>query len=120
MQNCSVNSQRIFRWLCAVVFAGAILFSCSNSACAQTQPAAQSLGLWLTDGYGMLIEIHGDTLRPYEITTESCIALAKATRKTEADAHEIVFADDDGTLRIFPGTSQDTRWLHVDGSVSNI
>jgi len=33
---------------------------------------------------------------------------------------EIVFAEDDDTFRIFPGASQDTRWLHEDGSVSNI
>ncbi|HEY6971721.1 MAG TPA: S41 family peptidase [Candidatus Angelobacter sp.] len=116
-----MNSQLKLRWLCAVVFAGATLFSCSNPACAQTQPSAQSLdGLWLADGYGMLIEIQGDTLSPYEITTVSCIASAKATRTTEASPQEIVFVGDDGTLRIFPGTSQDTRWLHEDGSVSNI
>jgi peptidase S41-like protein/tricorn protease-like protein len=122
MREDSVNLQRKLRWLCAVVSASAALFLFPNSARAQTQPATQSLeGLWLTDGYGMFIEFQGDNLRGHEITRLSCIASAKATRKTEVGAvDEIVFAGDDDTFRIFPGTSQDTRWLHEDGSVSNI
>src|SRR5215831_1644695 len=121
MRKSDMNSQCKLRRLCALIFAGATLSYCSNSACVQTQPAAQSLdGLWLTDGYGMLIEFQGDTLRSYEITTVSCIASAKAKRTMGAGSQEIVFAGDDGTLRILPATSQDTRWLHEDGSVSNI
>ena len=108
--------------LCMVVCASAASFLLPSSASARTQRATESLdGLWLTDGYGELIEVQGDSLRAYEITTLSCIPSAKATRRTEASTvHEIVFAGEDGTLRIFPGSSPDTRWLHEDGSVSNI
>jgi len=108
--------------LCIVLCASAAFFLLPISASAQIQGATESLdGLWLTDGYGELIEVQGDNLRAYEITTLSCIAAAKATRRTEAVTHhETVFAGEDGTLRVFPGLSADTRWLHEDGSVSNI
>lgn len=108
--------------LCIVVCASAALFLLPLSASAQVQRPTESLdGLWLTDGYGQLIEVQGDNLRAYEITTLSCIPAARAARRTEASTvHEIVFAGADDTLRIFPGSSPDTRWLHEDGSVSNI
>jgi len=113
---------RQFSLMCALTFAGAVLLFPFPSAGAQTQPATQSLdGLWLTDGYGDLIEFQGDNARGYQITTLSCISAANATRKTEGGAvNEVVFAGDDGTFRVSPGTSPDTRWLHKDGSVSNI
>ena len=65
--------------LCAVVSASAALFLFPLSAGAQVQGATESFdGLWLTDGYGELIEVQGDNLRAYEITTLSCIPAAKA------------------------------------------
>jgi hypothetical protein len=116
----NVNLQLTARLV--VIFAAATFFLFPASANAQTQPATQSLdGLWLTDGYGDLVEFQGDNLQGYEITTLSCLPTAKATRKSEAGpANEIVFAGDNGTVRITPGTSPDTRWLHEDGSVSNM
>jgi len=109
--------------LCAIIFSAAALLLFPSLASVQTNPATQSLdGLWLTDGYGDLVEFQGDSLRGYEITTLSCIASAQATRKGAAsDANESVFVADDGdTFRVSPATSADTRWLHEDGSVSSI
>ena len=108
---------------CVVVCASAALFLFPLSASAQNQRAMESLdGLWLSDGYGDLLEFQGNTLRGYEITTLSCIESGKATRKTEAsDVNESVFVGDEGgTFRISPGTTADNRWLHEDGSVSNV
>ena len=110
-------------WLCAIILVAFALFLLPSSAGAQTRFAAESLdGQWLTDGYGGFIELQGDTLRRYEITTLSCIALAKASSKTGAiNANEVVFVDDDGvTFRVSPAASAETRWLHEDGNVSNI
>ena len=108
--------------ICATILAGAVLLFSFACARAQTQPTTQSLdGLWLTDGYGDLIEVQGDDLRIYEITSISCTFARKATHRTGVGtADEIVFAGEDDTLRIFPGASPDARWLHEDWSVSNI
>ena len=102
--------------------AGAVLLLSFASARAQTQLTTHSLsGLWLTDGYGDLIEFQGEDLRIYEITSLSCISARRATRRTEAStANEIVYAGEGDTLRISPGASPDTRWLHEDWSVSNV
>lgn len=108
--------------LCAINFFAA-LFILPSSASFQIHPTTESLdGLWLTDGYGDLVEFQGDSLRGYEITTLSCVPSAKATRKAGAsNANESVFVGENAdTFRISPATSVDTRWLHEDGSVSSI
>jgi len=117
-----VSLERKLQWLAAVVFGSAALFLFPSSARAQTQPAAPSLdGLWLTDGYGMLIEFESDQLQIFEVTRVSCIPTAKATRKQEASGQELLFTGGDGdTYRVSPGPSPDARWLHEDGSVSSI
>jgi hypothetical protein len=86
------------------------------------QTAESSLdGLWLTDGYGQLLEFKKSTLLTYEITDVSCILAGKATRQAGSQPGEMVFADRSReALRITPGISADKRWLHVDGSVANI
>jgi hypothetical protein len=89
---------------------------------AQAQPPTQSLGgLWLTDGYGELIEFQGDELRSFELTQMSCLPVGKVMRKSGAGTgKEIVFEDDGDVDRAMPGSSPNTRWLHEDGSVSSI
>jgi len=108
-------------WLCATIFAAAS-FLLPRFTRAQNHATRLSLdGLWLTDGYGELIEFKGNDLRVYEITNLSCIPSGKASRKTAASAvDEIVFAADDDAFRIVPGPSQDTLWFHEDGTVQNI
>src|SRR6266704_1717581 len=101
---------------------GAVLLVFGAWASAQNQLSTKSLeGLWLTDEYGALIEFQGDDLRSSEITTLSCIPALKATHKNGVGTpNEIIFTSGDDTFRVSPGTSQDTRWLHIDGSVSSI
>jgi hypothetical protein len=78
-------------------------------------------GLWLSDGYGRLIEFKGEELHQYEITSVSCIESTVATKKTGASsANEIVYGSEGDRIRLTPGTSADTRWLHEDGSVSSV
>src|SRR5215468_2290217 len=107
--------------LCAIIFAVALSLHPSFAG-AQTRPSPQSLdGLWLSDGYGDLVEFQGDSLRVYEITKLSCIASDTATRKpASGPANETVFAKGDDVFRISPGPSADTRWFHADGSVSSV
>lgn len=108
--------------LSAIILAAAALSLRSLVAGAQTRPSPQSLdGLWLSDGYGDFLEFQGDSLRSYEITTLSCVASGTATRKTtHGPANQVVFVADDNMFRIFPGTTADTRWFHVDYSVSSV
>jgi hypothetical protein len=122
-----VNLQRMTQQRCAmfaILLVGAVFAVFPVSTSAQAQPSAQSLdGLWLTDGYGKLIEFKEDELRIFEITKRSCIPVGKATRtrKNGADTDkEIVFADEGDVTRVNPGSSPDARWLHEDGSVSSI
>ena len=125
LQEVCVNLQRQSRrpaqWF-AFFLVGTVLLVFTARASAQTQPSAKSLdGLWLTDGYGDLIEFQGDDLRSFEITTLSCIPALNATHKNSAGTtNEIIFTSDGDTFRISPGSSPDTRWLHGDGSVSSI
>ena len=58
--------------LYAIVFAASISFLLPPFARAQNHPTTLSLdGLWVTAGYGEFIEIKGNDLRVYEITTLS-------------------------------------------------
>jgi len=103
-------------------FSAVLVLVAVGSASAQTRTYPRSLdGLWLTDGYREFLEFRGDDMRSYEITALSCIPVVMATRKIEMrTVDEIVFVGEDDTLRISPGPSPETRWLHADGSVSNI
>src|SRR5260370_23784949 len=102
--------------LCAIIFAANASFLLPRFARAQNHPTTLSLdGLWLTDGYGELVEFKGNDLLVYEVTKLSCILSEKASRKTETGtADEIVFAADDDTFRIVLGPAQDTLFVNVD------
>jgi hypothetical protein len=125
LRGACVNLQRLTRRryaMFAFLLVGAVFAVFPASTSAQAQPSTQSLdGLWLTDGYGKLIEFEGGELRSYEITKRSCIPAGKATRMNGADTDkEIVFSNEGDVTRVTPGSSPDTRWLHEDGSVSSI
>src|SRR5260370_37559897 len=103
--------------LCAIIFAAnASFLLLPRFVRAQNHPNTLSLdGLWLTDGYGKLVEFKGNDLLVYEVTKLSCILSEEASRKTETGtADEIVFAADDDTSRIVLGPAQDTLFVNVD------
>lgn len=78
-------------------------------------------GLWLTDGYGELIEIRGDEAQIFEITAISCIAATKAKLRDSADtAQGAVFVSDGDIMRFTPGNSPATSWVHYEGSASSV
>src|SRR5438445_13784338 len=94
----------------AFLLVGAVFVVIPASASAQAQPPAQSLdGLWLTDGYGQLIEVHGDELHWLEITQVSCVPAVKAPRQRGAGAHDEVVVGAEGPLqRVTRGRSRGT------------
>lgn len=86
-------------------------------------------GLWLTDGYGRLLEISGDTLKISEVTAISCLPGASFKRDpTGADPHEVRFvgaefnpdvsALDDYRLR--QGDDAENLRLQVVGAIADI
>jgi Peptidase family S41 len=85
-------------------------------------------GVWRTDGYGLLTDIRGDTLRRYEVTAVSCIQAGTATRRnvrgdTIRFASAAVNSDLGGAEDAFditPGPQANARWIAVDGAISRI
>jgi hypothetical protein len=75
----------------------------------------------VSDGYGELAEIHGDSLSIFEITSISCLPSSTGTRKPGKAAGQWVdFAVDDDVVRFLPGATADDARVHVDGAVSDI
>ncbi len=86
-------------------------------AAAQRRPEN---GLWLSDGYGLLVEISDDGLRTFQLTTISCISGWSVQRDhTAQGTNESVFIGND-TVRLSEGRSGDIKLLHLDGTASDI
>jgi Peptidase family S41/Tricorn protease C1 domain len=87
----------------------------------QGDPLAYAQWFWLTDGYGRMLQLEGDTLRIFEITQMSCILVSEVKRNLASHASkEIVFDHNGEVTRLTPGESTDTQWLHEDGAISSI
>ena len=77
-------------------------------------------GLWLSDGFGLFIEMRGDTMLVNEVTSLSCLPGLRAVREPTSAPDAEVFRSDDGVIRISPGSSAQRKWVHLEGSVSAI
>jgi|HubBroStandDraft_2_1064218.scaffolds.fasta_scaffold00505_10 hypothetical protein len=78
-------------------------------------------GLWLSDGYGLMVELKPDELQTYELTSISCIASrhAKPSDKTEG-VSTVVFLSGSATIRITRTDDPNTLAMHTDGTASDI
>src|SRR5580698_8661731 len=98
--------------------AGATLLSClAISPLSAQQGAASANGLWLSDGYGLLLEVSDRSLQAYELTSVSCIASWKAKRDPGSGSREMVFTGN-GVFRLSDGPSAAVRRLHLDGTAA--
>jgi hypothetical protein len=89
--------------------------------CAPIQ--AQPLdGVWRSQGYGYVYDIHGPALKSFEVTTATCVPGFTATRETvSAPGREVTFKSKDGDVFfIRTGGSNDHKLLHNDGSASDV
>jgi hypothetical protein len=77
-------------------------------------------GLWLSDGYGLLVEFGDGGLRTYEITSMSCIPSRSAKRADNVSTGAIVFTSGHQTVRISPGDDSSVLRMHTDGTASTI
>jgi len=97
-----------------------ILLSClAISRLSAQQGAAPANGLWLSDGYGLLLEVSDQGLQSYELTSVSCIAGWSAKRDPGSGGRELVFTGND-VFRLSDGPSADVRRLHLDGTAADI
>jgi len=83
----------------------------------------QSLdGVWRSEGYGLVYDIHGATLKSFEVTATTCVPGDTAQRDdTSVADREATFKNTDGDkLFIRSGGTADHRVLHDVGSVSDV
>jgi len=80
-------------------------------------------GWWVSDGYGILLEIHGDEIKASEITAVSCLPswTAKQRKKTLEDAEAVfVTSPANGEILVQPGTSADHKFVQYDWAASRV
>ena len=83
----------------------------------------QSLdGAWRSEGYGMVFDIQGATLKSFEVTATTCVPGDAAQREdTSIDGREATFKTTDGDVFfIRSGGAADHRLLHNVSSVSDV
>jgi hypothetical protein len=72
--------------------------------------AQYSDGLWKSDGYGLLIEIQGESMQAFETTSISCVRSWSAHRSESLSLDGVaVFQDGDRVIRIADGASFHTK-----------
>jgi hypothetical protein len=107
------------------------------SAC-RTLPAAPPVtasepgleGLWAADGYGYVIEIEGEQLQFYEVSSVSCIpTLSGELQSGDAESDEdaglealaqIPMGDLELRMQVLASASPDEKRFHVEGTASSV
>ncbi len=97
----------------------ALTIAVAASVAGAQQPSTLD-GVWMTEGYGLALRIHRDSMQAFELTAISCIPSFSAHR-VRTDPQAIVFqADSDPTtFRVLPGAAADARRFHEDGAASD-
>jgi len=94
-------------WLLRVYLSVAVLAS------AQTEPHSKLTdGVWLTDGYGELVEFDGKALRIYESTSISCIP-AQTRQRDETRSSNSIGVFPSGNSVITVSRTDDPKTLHM-------
>jgi hypothetical protein len=85
--------------------------------------APQSMqGVWQSQGWGSVYEIHGPVLRSYEITTSTCVpAFSARWRASESSADQATFrSSKEGTLYVVVGEGPDHMRVQRHGALTSI
>jgi len=86
----------------------------------QSSVAAKPLeGVWLSDGYGLLVEFDAAGLRTYELTSISCIP-SRTGKLEENRLSDLVstFVSGQSTMTVSRTQDPDIPQLHMDGEQS--
>lgn len=78
-------------------------------------------GAWRTEGYGFAVQVKGDSLTAYEVTSVSCLP-GFAAHRTGGTAAEPVFTlnDEPFTFLVHPGSAPGEERMHIDGAASEM
>lgn len=95
-----------------------VLGVCLVTSFTHAQPRLEN-GLWISDGYGLLVEVTNDKLRTFQLTSISCLPGWSAQRNNKGGSRELIFVGYD-TIRLADGSSADEKRLHLDGTASDI
>jgi hypothetical protein len=82
----------------------------------------QISGIWVSDGYGLVLHIDANSMRAFQITAISCLPSWTASRRPEAPKGvEAVFLMRDSPMRILvtEGSSSDTRNFRIPESAAS-
>ena len=78
-------------------------------------------GSWLSEGYGLLVELDTSGLRMYQLTSVSCIAARTMEQENSLSSESMtVFVSGRETLRITHTSDPNTLQLRSDGTASDI
>jgi hypothetical protein len=111
--------EQVIRWRLLLLQIGLVflLFQSSFAASRDTEDKGE---LWISDGYGFLLEVRNDKLHTFELTSISCISGWSATKVSQpARTQGMVYAGR-GQYRLLNGGSPGKKRLHLDGTASDI
>lgn len=99
------------------ISAAIVLLSVLSSSAKAQSPD----GLWQSDGYGLMVEIEGVTMRTFQITSISCMPWWTAHRlDSRGSPGELVFDRGDTHIRLTPDSSSDALLMREGPTISNV
>jgi hypothetical protein len=102
------------------LFHGALIWFLLLPTTPQESPQAPPLeGLWLSDGYGLLIEIKPGGLQTYQLTSISCISADRQRGATTLRKIPVSHSYRQRDIT-FTDCGSDTATMHTDGVASDI
>lgn len=113
------NYDRIGKIIAALLM---LLWTTSIAALPVPMRSRSLDGLWQSDGYGLMVELHGTKMSVHQITSISCIAFWTADRTSntlEPDGSQM-FRRGGDPVKLSPGSSPETLWLRESNTISAI
>lgn len=92
------------------------------SSATHAQPPASAIGLWATEGYGLVLDVRGDSVASFEITKVSCMPAFSARTVAPPPGAIAAFTLPNApvTLVIVPGTTTTDARVHVPFAASDM